>query len=72
MQLFRSEDDVDAWSERTGHPRGAVFTPTQLWVVAKRWWDDRLTLDGNARVSTRRQAILEFAELRGEFWELSR
>ena len=71
MQLFRSEDDVDIWSERTGYPKGAVFRPEQLWVVAKRWWDDRLTLEWQRKSVEARQAILEFADLTGDFWNLS-
>ena len=71
MQLFRSEGDVEAWSQQTGHARGAVFSPEQLWVVAKRWWDDRRSLDWRRKSIEERQAILEWADLTGPFWDLS-
>lgn len=71
MQLFRSEEDVDAWSEQTGHPRGATFTPEQLWTLAKRWWDDRLELDWCRKSVEARQASLAWCDLTGPFWDLS-
>ena len=52
------------------HPKGAVFTPQQMWVVAQRWWDDRLQLNWRRKSVEERQAILQWADLTGEFWQL--
>ncbi len=70
MQLFRSEGDVDQWSEATGHPQGAVFSPEQLWALAQGWYDDRLELDWRRKTLEQRQAILTSAGLTGDFWDL--
>lgn len=71
MQLFRSEGDVDEWVGLTGHARGAVFSPDQLWDLAGGWYDDRLELNWRRRTTTERQAILDRVGLTGEFWDLA-
>ena len=71
MQLFRSEEDVAAWSEVTGTGVGAVFSPHQLWELAKRWYDDRFDRDWSRRTIEVRQAILTEVGLVGEFWILT-
>ena len=70
MQLFRSEEEVDEWAESTGHPKGAVFSPGQLWDLARGWYDDRLDLNWRRRTVAERQAILTAVGLIGEFWNL--
>lgn len=70
MQLFRSEEDVDRGAARTGHAKGAVFSPEQLWELAKRWWDDRLDLDWQRKPVAIRQGILDEVGLTGPFWRL--
>ena len=70
MQLFRSEEDLARWSEQTGRGVGAVFSPGQLWELAKVWWDDRLAFDWQRRTVQERQAMLTAAGLTGEFWDL--
>ncbi len=71
MQLFRSEDDIIEWSAVTGRPKGAVFSPIQLWELAVRWYDDRLQFDWYRRTVAERQAILDEVGLTGDFWNLS-
>ncbi len=71
MQLFRSEDDIEAWVDHTGNPCGAVFSPEQLWELSKGWWDDRLLLDWKRKSVEERQRLLERCDLRGPFWDLS-
>ncbi len=70
MQLFRSEDEVDKWSEVKGHPKGAVFSPAQLWDLAQGWYDDRLDFDWRRKTLDERQGILTAVGLTGDFWEL--
>jgi len=70
MQLFRSEVDVQAWSECTGQPIGACFELAKLWTLARTWYDDRLDLDWRRRNIAERQALLTAAGLTGPFWEL--
>jgi hypothetical protein len=70
MQLFRSEEDVKAWSQATGKEIGIVFAPAQLWALARRWYDDRLDLNWKRRTPAERQAILEEVGLTGPDWEI--
>ena len=69
MQLFSSEEAVYEWS--TGRPKGAVFSPMQLWELAKRWYDDRLQFDWYRRTVEERQTLLNEVGLTGESWNLS-
>lgn len=71
MQLFRSEEEVDKWAEVTSHPKGAVFSPPQLWELAQGWYDDRLELDWRRKTLGERQAILTSVGLTGDFWDLA-
>jgi len=71
MQLFRSEDDVQAWSTATSIPVGDTFTVEQLWELAKRWYDDRFDLGWKRRTIAERQLILEEVGLSGDFWTLA-
>ncbi len=71
MQLFRSEEDVMAWSAATAVPVGAIFSPEQLWQLAIHWYDDRFELGWSRRTVGERQVILEEVGLTGEFWSLT-
>lgn len=70
MQLFRSEDDVEAWSAATGNAVGAVFPVSQLWELGRRWYDDRLEHQWRRRSLEERQHILDQVGLDGPHWTL--
>ena len=70
MQLFRSEEDVRAWSARTGQTIGAEFELAKLWTLAQSWYDDRLDPDWRRRTVSERQALLTATGLTGPFWEI--
>lgn len=71
MQLFRSEEDIDAWLAATGIAAGARFPPGQLWDLAARWYDDRFELGWQRRTPADRQRILTEVGLVGGFWQLA-
>jgi len=71
MLLFRSEEDVDAWCERTGTPRGATLDAARLHALARRWYGDRLKPNWQPRTPAQSQRILDDLGLRGEFWRLA-
>lgn len=62
---------MEKWCAATGHAKGAVLKPTQLWELAKRWYDDRLELDWRRLSIAERQTILEGVGLTDDFWSLS-
>ena len=66
MPLFRDEEHV----RRSYEEPGAVFSLTQLWELAKRWYGDRLEPDWNPHDRERNQADIATAGLNGPFWQL--
>jgi len=71
MLLFRSEEEVQAWCERHGRPRGAVLGSAALWDLARRWYGDRLDPDWRPRTPAASQAVLASIGLTGDFWRLT-
>ena len=70
MLLFRSEEHVDRWCAARGVARGAMFTPAQMWLVAKPWFAHRLARDWRRPTLDEAQAMFDRAGLTGEFWRL--
>jgi hypothetical protein len=70
MRLFRSEGEVDHWSQRTGNPVGATLELDRLHQLAVAWYGDRLDTDWRPRSRGQSQAILDAVGLTGEFWQL--
>ena len=71
MLLFRSEEEVQAWCEWHGRPRGAVLGSATLWDLARRWYGDRLDPDWRPRTPAASQAVLASVGLTGDFWRLT-
>ena len=70
MLLFRSEEHVDRWCTVRGIARGAMFTPEQMWTVARPWFERRLARDWRRHTRDEAQALFDRAGLTGEFWQL--
>jgi hypothetical protein len=68
MLLFRSEEHVDRWCSARGLSRGALFTPAQMWLVAKPWFERRLARDWRRPTLDEAQAVFDRAGLTDEFW----
>ena len=71
MSIFRSEEHVDRWCRAKDRPRGAVFTPQQMWTVAAEWFHRRLAPDWRRHTAAEAQALFARAGLTGEFWQLA-
>jgi len=69
MLLFRSEEHVRRWCEMRGLSRGAVFTPEQLWTIAKPWHGRRLERDWQRFTPDEAEAVFESAGLTCAFWQ---
>jgi hypothetical protein len=68
MNLFRSEEHVEAWlGDRSP---GASIPVTQLAELAEAWWSDRLSPDWQPHTRDANQAILDRVGLSGDFWKL--
>jgi hypothetical protein len=70
MRLFRSEEHVARWSERSGIAVGAAFSPDALWRLAQLWFHDRLSSRWRRSTMDEAHAIFEQAGLTGPFWRL--
>jgi hypothetical protein len=71
MLLFRSEEHVDRWCRANGRPRGALFTPQQMWIVAEDWFHRRLAPDWRRHSLEEAQALFARAGLTSDFWRLT-
>ena len=70
MLLFRSEEHVRRWCELRGLPRGTVFTPEQMWTVAKQWHGPRLERGWKRFTPAEAEEVFAGAGLTGPFWQL--
>ena len=68
MNLFRSEEHIDAWLD--GRAGGATITVVHLCDLAHRWWGDRLDPAWRPHPREQNQAILDGLGLTGAFWRL--
>jgi len=68
--FFRSEDAVEAWCERRSIARGEILTLEQCWVLAQRWYEDRMSPNWKRRSAAEADAIFRAAGLTGSFWSL--
>ena len=70
MRLFRSEEHVMRWSEKSGIPVGEVFSLDSLWRLAQMWFHDRLAPGWRRATMDEAHAVFEQAGLTGSFWRL--
>jgi hypothetical protein len=70
QRLYCSERCVDDWLERTGEPRGYVLDLATLWLLARHWYDGRLTRGYRRRDPSTAAAYFREVGLHGSFWGL--
>ena len=66
--LFRSDEEITSWLQRTCQNRGAVLSLQRLWALAKSWYADRMSPAFRGRTTDEAQAIFRQLNLTGEFW----
>lgn len=71
MLAFRSEGDVHAWLERTGHPFGAMTDFATMWALVRQWYAGRMERSWRGRSATDAQAIIDGLGLEGDFWRIA-
>lgn len=69
MLLFRSEETVKAWCAARGHPVRPLVRLDQLWVLAKTWYENRLTPDSRRPKPDEMVQIFASVGLGGRFWD---
>jgi hypothetical protein len=70
MSLFRSEEHVTAWLERTRNERGAILPLSQVWRLSQAWYKDPRSPGWRVRSRDESQAVLRSVGLTDPFWEL--
>ncbi len=70
MHLFRSEEELDVWLERTGHERGATMTVDTCWRLARAWYPDKMRPGYRRKTPEEAQAVFASLGLTGPFWQL--
>jgi hypothetical protein len=71
MLLFRSEEHVERWTERSPAGRGETFSLEQGWRLADAWYADRLSPDWRRRTAEEAEALFADIGLTGDFWRLT-
>jgi hypothetical protein len=69
MLLFRSEETVFAWCERRNLPVRPIITLDQLWVLAREWYENRLTADSRRPGPEKMREIFARLGLTDPFWD---
>lgn len=70
QRLFCNERCVDDWLERAGEQRGYVLDLPTLWLLARHWYDGRLTRGYRRRDPSTAADYFREVGLSGPFWGL--
>lgn len=70
MTAFRSEEDVRAWLQVTGHDFGAIIAPQVLYELGRDWYATRTDLDWQPATAAQAAGMFAAHRLVGEFWSL--
>ncbi len=69
MLLFRSEETVGAWCNARRLPKRPFVSLDQVWVLAREWYENRLTVDSRRPGPDEMVEILSRIDLTGPFWD---
>jgi hypothetical protein len=69
MLLFRSEETVSRWCEARGIPQRPLLDLNQLWHLAVRWYENRLTVESRRPGPDEMVEIFAQIGLEGPFWD---
>jgi hypothetical protein len=72
MLLFRSEEHIRRWCDARSLTPGAIFSPAQMWAVAKPWFERRLHPDWRRYTADEAELVFTNAGLTGDFWKFQR
>jgi hypothetical protein len=70
MLLFRDEEHVDRWCRARELPRGTLVSPPTAWLLARGWYEHKLTPDWRRHTTAEAEALFASLGLTGEFWNL--
>jgi hypothetical protein len=68
MLLFRSEEWIDKWCERSALKRGEILTVGQVWELSTLWYGNRMDVEFHGRSTQEVADVFKQAGLRSAFW----
>lgn len=68
MLLFRSEESVEKWCSDHGVPKRPLIQLDQLWVLARKWYENRLTVESRRPAPDEMTDIFAELGLTDPFW----
>ena len=69
MLLFRSEETVNLWCADHHLPKRPLVNMSQLWYLAKTWYENRLKVDSRRPGPDEMVEIFSHIGLTGPFWD---
>jgi hypothetical protein len=69
MLFFRSEERVQQWCKKQGHPVRPVVSMDQLWTLATTWYSTRLDETSRRPQPEEMCEIFAGLGLKGDFWD---
>jgi hypothetical protein len=69
MLLFRSEETVGEWCSARGLAKRPLVSLDQVWVMAREWYGNRLTVDSRRPGPDEMVEIFARIGLTGPFWD---
>ena len=71
MLLFRDEDHIHEWTQKTGEKYGEYLTLQQTWELSKLWYNNRMSPDYRGRSAGEAEAIFMQLGLTSTFWQFN-
>ena len=71
MLLFRDEEEITIWVNRTGETRGEFLTLQKVWELSKLWYGNRMSPDYRGRSAGEAEAIFMQLGLTSTFWQFN-
>jgi hypothetical protein len=68
MTLFRNEQHLGKFLQKTNLPRGSALSLEQAWRLAAAWYRDPRDPSWRPRTREEQQAVVDSVGLRGAFW----
>jgi hypothetical protein len=69
MLLFRSEDTVIQWCKANSTPVRPLISMDQLWYLAVKWYENRITVDSRRPAPDEMVEIFSNIGLDDPFWD---
>ncbi len=70
MLLFRSEETVARWREAHGIPQRPIINLDQLWYLAVKWFENRLSAESHRPGPDEMTSVFAQIGLTGPFWDM--